>query len=211
VGLVTQRIGVLGGTFDPVHLAHLAIAEECWDQLGLAEVIFVPAGDPPHKQHRSVAPAAQRVAMVERAIAGNPHFRLSRVDVDRPGLSYSVDTLESLRAELGAEAELFFIVGSDSLTDLPNWRDPRRLIELCTVVAVNRPGYPRPDLTQLDARIPGASGRTRFVDVPDLNLTSSEIRRRVVEGRTIRYLVPDPVRDYILEKQLYRLTRGGER
>jgi len=205
VGLVTQRIGVLGGTFDPVHLAHLTIAEECWDQLGLAEVLFVPAGDPPHKQHRGVAPAAQRVAMVERAIAGNPHFRLSRVDVDRPGLSYSVDTLESLRSQLGVEAELFFIVGSDSLTDLPNWRDPRRLIELCTVVAVNRPGYPRPDLKQLDARIPGASGRTRFVDVPDLNLTSSEIRRRVVEGRTIRYLVPDPVRDYILEKQPSRV------
>jgi len=208
---VTQRIGVLGGTFDPIHIAHLAIAENCWDQLGLSEVLFIPAGDPPHKQHRGVAPAVHRVAMVERAIAGNPHFRVSRVDVNRPGLSYSVDTLESLRAELGTEAELFFIVGSDSLTDLPNWRDPRRLIELCTVVAVNRPGYPRPDLKQIDARIPGASGRTRFVDVPDLNLTSSEIRRRVAEGRTIRYLVPDPVRDYIIEKQLYRVARGGER
>ncbi|HEX5414537.1 MAG TPA: nicotinate-nucleotide adenylyltransferase [Chloroflexota bacterium] len=208
---MTRRIGVLGGTFDPIHLAHLAIAEECRDQLGLAEVLFVPAGDPPHKQSREVAPAVQRVAMVELAIASNPRFRLSRVDVDRPGLSYSVDTLRSLRGELGAEADLYFIVGSDSLVDLPNWRDPCRLIELCTIVAVNRPGYPRPDLRQLDARVPGASRRTRVVDVPDLNLTSSEIRQRVSEGRTIRYLVPDPVRAYIAEQQLYRKARGGER
>jgi len=204
---MNRRTGILGGTFDPIHIAHLAIAEDCWDQLDLDVVLFVPAGDPPHKRHRAVSSTADRVAMVERAIAGNPHFRLSRVDVDRPGLSYTVDTIQNLRSELGPQAELFFIVGNDSLADLPNWRDPDRLIEMCTIVAVNRPGYPRFDPTRLDSKIRGASGRIRFVQVPDLNITSSDIRQRIARGRTITYLVPDAVRTYIVEKGLFQTVK----
>lgn len=198
------RVGVLGGTFDPIHYGHLAIAEDCRDQLRLDPVLFIPAGDPPHKRYRAVTPATDRLAMVERAIAGNPRFQLSRLEVDRPGLSYSVDTVGSLRAQLGPETELFFIIGDDSLADLPTWREPARLLDLCTIVAVNRPGYPRFDLARLDPVIPHASQRILRIEVPDLNLTSSDIRGRVAAGRTITYLVPDSVRDYISEHRLYR-------
>lgn len=199
-----RRVGILGGTFDPIHYGHLVIAEDCRDQLRFDLVLFVPAGDPPHKRHRVVTPAADRVAMVERAIAGNPGFGLSRIEVERPGPSYSVDTVRSLRAELGAEAELFFIIGNDSLADLPTWHEPERLLDFCTVVAVNRPGYPGFDLAQLEPALPGASRRILRVEVPGLNLTSSGLRARVAAGRTITYLVPDAVRDYIREHRLYR-------
>ncbi|HLZ08073.1 MAG TPA: nicotinate-nucleotide adenylyltransferase, partial [Chloroflexota bacterium] len=134
VGVIARRIGILGGTFDPIHLGHLVVGENSWFQLGLDHVLFVPAGDPPHKRGRAISPAADRVAMIEAAIRDNPHFRVSRVDVDRAGASYSVDMVRALRAEYGPETSFFFIVGNDSLVDLPSWRDPAILLELCQVV-----------------------------------------------------------------------------
>ncbi len=204
MGVVTlRRVGILGGTFDPIHLGHLLIAEECWDQLQLTEVLFVPAGQPPHKRGVAISSVADRLAMVERAIADNPHFRLSRADVDRPGPSYSVDTLARIQAEEGPDALLFFIVGKDSLIDLPTWREPERLIQMGQIVAVNRPGYPPIDLTRLDALIPGARERITLVEGPGIAVSASEIRRRVAAGRSIRYLVPESVRRYVEERSLY--------
>jgi nicotinate-nucleotide adenylyltransferase len=197
-------VGILGGTFDPIHLGHLAIAEDCWEQLGLERVLFVPAGQPPHKRGRAITSAADRVAMVELAIADNPHFALSRVDVDRPGPSYSVEMLRAIQAEQGSETDLFFIVGQDSLLDLPSWREPEQLIRLCRLAVVRRPGYRPIDLARLEAIIPNLGQRLTFLETPALDLSSSELRRRVAAGRPIRYLVPDAVRRYIAERGLYR-------
>lgn len=202
--VMARRIGVFGGTFDPIHVGHLVVAENCWFQLQLETVLFVPAGNPSHKRWRAVSASADRVAMVELAIAGNPHFRLSYVDVDRAEPTYSVDTLRLLRDQLGASADLFFIIGGDSLIDLPSWRDPDQLIDLCQIVAVNRPGYPPFDLERLDAQIPGASSRIQEIVIPDLDIAASELRRRVLLGEPIRYLVPDAVEHYIRKHGLYR-------
>lgn len=205
MGLVTaRRIGILGGTFDPIHCGHLVVAKECLKQLGLSEVRFVPAGEPPHKRDRAISPAADRVAMVELAIAASPCFRLSRVDVDRPGASYSVDTVRQTRAEVGPDADLYFIVGQDLLVDLPSWHDPERLLELCQIVAVNRPGYPRVDLSRLGFPLEAAGDRITFVDISASDVAASEVRRRVAEGRPITSLVPEPVQRYIAARGLYR-------
>jgi nicotinate-nucleotide adenylyltransferase len=204
VGVTARRIGILGGTFDPIHVGHLVVAEDCWYQLGLSEVLFVPAGAPPHKRGRPVSAAADRVAMVALAIADNPHFRLSRVDVDRPGVSYTVDMVRSIQTEVGPEVQLFFIIGGDSLADLPTWRKPNLLLELCQLVAVNRPGYPSFDLGRLEPLIPRARERVLALDVPAVDVAATEIRRRVAEGWPITYLVPGAVRAYIEEQGLYR-------
>lgn len=202
--LSERRVGMLGGTFDPIHYGHLTIAEDCWAQLDLDEVLFVPAGGPPHKQGRAVSPARDRLAMVELAIADNPHFQLSRIDVERPGLSYSVDTVRTLQARLGPETRIFFIVGADSLADLPRWREPERLAGLCQIVAVNRPGYPMLNLAALEAAIPDARRRIIQLTTPGVDVSATQLRQRVAEGRPIRYLVPDAVRAYVQEHHLYR-------
>jgi nicotinate-nucleotide adenylyltransferase len=204
VGVTPRRVGILGGTFDPIHVGHLAIAEDCWYQLGLSDVLFVPAGAPPHKRERPVSAAADRVAMVALAIADNSHFQLSRVDVDRPGASYTVDTVRTIQAEVGPDAQLFFIIGADSLADLPSWHQPNLLLELCQLVAVNRPGYPAFDLGRLEPAIPRARERVIALDVPAVAIAATEIRRRVAAGWPITYLVPTTVRAYIEERGLYR-------
>jgi nicotinate-nucleotide adenylyltransferase len=204
VGVTARRVGILGGTFDPIHVGHLVIAEDCWYQLALSEVLFVPAGAPPHKRGRPVSTAADRVAMVELAIVDNLHFRLSRADVDRPGMSYTVDTVRTIQAEVGPDANLFFIIGSDSLADLPSWREPNLLLDLCQIVAVNRPGYPAFDLGRLEPAIPRARERIIALEVPAVDLAATEIRRRVAEGWPITYLVPSVVKAYIEKRGLYR-------
>lgn len=210
MGFVSARkVGILGGTFDPIHYGHLVVAEDTWWQLGLDAVLFVPAGEPPHKRGRPISAAAHRVAMVELAIAGNPHFHLSRVDVDRPGVSYSVETVDLLRRSLGPETTLYFIVGGDALSELPTWREPERLANICQIVAVNRPGYPPVDLHRLEPTIPGASERIRQLVVPSFDISSSELRQRVAIGRPITYLTPDPVVRYIQEHHLYQPPAGS--
>jgi nicotinate-nucleotide adenylyltransferase len=211
VGVRERRVGILGGTFDPIHVGHLVVAEDCWFQLRLDEVLFVPAGAPPHKRGRPVSAAADRVAMVELAIAGNPHFRLSRADVDRPGISYSVDSVRTIQAEVRSEARLYFIIGNDSLADLPSWHEPNLLLDLCQIVAVNRPGYPPFDLGRLESAIPRARERITVLEVPSLDVAASDIRRRVSDGWPITYLVPSAVRDYIAERGLYRTKESGVR
>ena len=197
------RLGILGGTFDPIHHGHLVAAEEACHQLALDRVLFVPAGSPPHKPSRPISPAHHRLRMLELAIAGKPYFALSRVDVDRPGPCYTVDTLELLQAQWGSQSTLFFIEGADSLADILTWYRPRRLIELAELAIVGRPGV-EIDLAELEQKLPGLTARTHWVQMPLLEISSSDLRARVCEGRSISYLVPPVVEAYIQEHGLYR-------
>lgn len=203
-----MRIGVLGGTFDPIHIGHLVIAEEARVELNLERVVFVPAGLPPHKLEHVLSPVAHRLAMVELAIASNPRFTLSRVDIDRSGPSYSVDTIALLRDEWGPDVDIYFIMGSDSLRDILTWHEPQRLIRLCYLAVVNRPSH-QAELDELDALLPGIASRVRMLHAPELAISSTEIRRRVHEGLSIKYQVPEAVEAYIYQHQLYReLTKS---
>jgi nicotinate-nucleotide adenylyltransferase len=205
-----MRLGVFGGTFDPIHHGHLVAAEEVRARLGLDRVLFVPAGMQPLKLDQDVTPSVHRVAMVELAIASNPGFALSRVDVDRDGPSYTADTLELLTREWGSETELFFIMGMDSLADILTWKDPGRIIRLARIIVVGRPGF-RANLDRLDEAIPGAAQRVQFVDAPRLEISSSDLQRRVREGLPIRYQVPESVEDYICRHALYSGDDAEER
>jgi len=194
------RIGVLGGTFDPIHYGHLAAAEEARAKLNLREVIFVVAGLPPHKLDEEIAPAEDRYDMVELAVASNPHFSVSRIDIDRPGPSYTVDTIALLRQEW--TEEIYFIMGIDSLMEIDTWHQPQRLIQLCRLVAVERPGY-EPDLERLEETIPGITARTEIIDMPEVDISSTDLQRRVREGLPIKYQVPPEVEEYIYQHRLY--------
>lgn len=226
--VVPGRIGVLGGTFDPIHVAHLAVAEEAREALGLERVLFVPAGRPWQKADRTISSAAHRLAMVEAAIAGNPAFATSRIEIDRAGPTYTVETLEALAAAeraAGREADLWFILSTEALRGLPTWHTPDRLLELCRLAVVPRPGVatlalgPRPvgseaqadgseaevpiDDAWLQRNLPGREDRVRLLDGPFLRLSASDIRARVAAGRSVRYLVPDAVAAYIGDHALY--------
>jgi nicotinate-nucleotide adenylyltransferase len=204
-------IGILGGTFDPIHIAHLAIAEEAREAVELDRVLFVPAGVPVHKPGRPISPAEDRVAMVAAAIADNPAFALSRAEVDRPGPSYAVDTLETLSAEItaaGGRPDLVFILSSDAYAGLPTWRRPERILELCRMAVMPRPGVDRVDPVAMARLVPGADRQTIVFDGPMLAVSGSTIRSRVAAGRSIRYLVPDAVIAYIGDHGLYRASRS---
>ncbi len=201
-GLI-RRLGILGGTFDPIHHGHLVAAQEVQYRLALDRVLFVPAGRPPHKPHRPISPIHHRLRMVELAIAGNPHFALSRVDAERPGPCYTVDTLQLLRSEWGAGPAFFLIIGADSLADLLTWYRPQRLLELCELAVVARPGI-QVDLPRLEEDLPGLTGRVHPVPMPLLEISSSDLRARVRAGQPISYLVPPAVEAYIREQGLYR-------
>lgn len=209
-GSASGRLGVLGGTFDPIHVGHLAIAEEAREALGLERVLFVPAGRPWQKVDRAVSEASDRLAMVELAIAGNPAFECSRIEVERPGPTYSVDTLAALAAverAAGREPDLWFILSAEALRGLPTWREPDRLLELCRLAVVPRAGIGERgepvDEGWLRANLPGREGRVRSLAGPRLGISASEIRARVAAGRSIRYLVPDAVAAYIGDHGLY--------
>ena len=197
-------IGVLGGTFDPIHLGHLVMAEEARQRLRLARVLFVPAGQPWLKTDRVVAPGTHRVEMVRRAIAGKAYFEVSTTEIDRPGPSYTVDTVDILQQELGPEASFFLLLGWDSLAELPRWKEPTKLVELCKLVAVPRPGFNAPDLRALESSVPGISESVVWLDIPPVDISSSDIRKRVAEGVPVGNLVPDEVAMYIEEHKLYR-------
>lgn len=212
------RYGILGGTFDPPHLGHLVLAQEVLAQLRLDKVWFVPTGSPPHKPNRRISSAADRREMVERAIAGNEQFALSAVELDRDGPSYSADTVCLLRRQWGENVFMCFILGWDMLTYLPQWHQPERVIATADrIAATHRPGFASaaPDeIAQLSRGLPGLAAKLTIVSIPQLEVSSSEIRRRVASGVPIRYLVSDSVRSYIEERGLYRSTtsalRGAE-
>lgn len=203
-----MRIGIYGGTFDPIHVAHLVLAEQCREQCHLDEVWFVPAASPPHKQNSVISSAKTRAEMIEFAISGNPQFKLSRIELDRSGPSYTVTTLEQLRAE-DPTRELFLLIGADSVRDLPTWREPQRILELATVVAVNRGRDPiaNAQLGQVIQKLGFvAASRIEWVQMPGMEISATEIRERIAAGRSIRYLVPRAVEAYLKQNHLYRDT-----
>ncbi len=202
-----RRVGLLGGTFDPIHYGHLVIAEEVRTVLHLAEMVFAPAGHPPHKPGRIVTEAQHRLAMLELAIASNPHFTISLVDLERPGPSYTVETLQVLRQQWGAQTAIYFVIGGDSLEDLLAWYDPAGILQqLTALVAVQRPGYEEAAgyRDTLEARLPGIKQRLIMVQAPQLDISATDLRRRVAEGRPIKYQTPEAVERYIIEYGLYR-------
>lgn len=198
-----MRLGILGGTFDPIHIGHLILAEEAWHQLGLDQVLLAPAADPPHKRDQGKSPAEHRVRMVELAIADNPHLALSRVDVDRPGPHYTLDMVRLLLKQHGSGVELHFLMGLDSLVDLPTWHRPLELMQQCRLVAFSRP-YADFDWTTLEAALPGIRSRVVLLPMPLLQISGSDLRTRAQQGRPLRYQVLPLVERYIHEQQLYR-------
>ena len=201
-----MRIGILGGSFDPVHFGHLLLAECCREQCRLDEVWFLPTAVSPHKQDCQPASAAARLEMLELATAGNDAFRVSTLETDRGGVSYTVDTLESISNQ-HPQAKLFFLMGSDSLQDMPRWREPEKICQLALPVVVSRYETPSPSWDQLAPLLPKnrlAEARAHQVDMPRIELSSSEIRRRVVAGRSIRYWTPRAIEKYIEAHHLYQ-------
>ena len=195
--------GIFGGTFDPIHVAHLAVAEAALDDLGLASVTFIPAGEPPHKRDRTISPAEHRFAMVQAAVAGNPGFRVSRIEMDRDGPSYTVDTLAALATEGGA-LPLALIMSMDSYLDLPDWREPQRVLALAALVVTPRDGIADAEPDFLERHFPGMTARVVMLRGPRLRLSASDLRARAAAGRSLRYLVPDAVSAYISDHALYR-------
>jgi len=179
------------------------MAEEVRAQLNLSEVLFVPAGRPRLRKTDPVAAPEQRVEMVRLALADKPYFKVSTIEVERAGSSHMVDTIAKLQEQFGAGNRLFFILGWDSLAEFPQWIEPSRLIKMCHLVAVPRPGYPQPDLKVLEAAIPGLSQRVIFLDKPRIDISATEIRRRVARGLSRSHLVPEPVAEYIKQNKLY--------
>ncbi len=206
-----DRIGVFGGTFDPIHLAHLVMAQEALTRLHLDRVLFVPTGYPPHKPQQAISPAEQRRAMVERAIADDARFTISTVELDRPGPSYTVDTLAELRATWKGPVDLFLILGGDMAHDLPQWHEPAGIVrQVAGIIAIQRPGFAFTSdvLDRLERQVAGLSTRLLPIDAPQLAISATLIRRRVAHYLPIRYLVPDAVADYIEAQGLYRQSEG---
>ena len=199
--VVAGSTGILGGTFDPIHHGHLAIAEEAREALGLERVILVPAANPPHKPDRPVTPAADRLAMAGLAVADNPAFSVSPIEVDRGGSSFTVDTLAQLAA--GGIRDPWFILSAEALAGFPAWREPERILSLCRLAVVPRGGSRALDTAWVATRFPGLEDRVRFLPGPLLPISGSVVRRRAAAGRSVRYLVPDAVARYIAEHRLY--------
>ncbi len=199
-----RRIGLMGGTFDPIHLAHLHIAEESRQAFALDEVRFIPAAQPPHKQGRKIASAGQRIKMVELAIADNPFFRLDLLEMDLQGTSYSWRTVQEMQRRLGQDVDLYFITGSDSINDLPTWNHPKELVAACHFIGTTRPEVPFDEGMLLDFFGPELRSRIHELKVPRMEISSTLIRQRIAQGKSIRYLVPEAVAEYIEKEGLYQ-------
>jgi len=200
----TPRIGIMGGTFDPVHFGHLVTAEEALVQFNLDKVVFMPTGRPVRKTHRHVSSAEDRYLMTVIATASNPDFEVSRLEIDRPGATYTVDTMLQMREIHGPRAELFFISGADAVREILTWKDADRFAELCTFIAATRPGFDAEIGAIETLRTGPATPRVEAMEVPALAISSSDIRARVASRRPIRYLLPEAVAAYIEKNGLYR-------
>ncbi len=218
-----RQIGVLGGTFDPIHLAHLRLAEEAREQLGLERVLFLPAPQPWRKAGRAITPIDHRLAMVQLAVADNPFFAVSTIELELPGPTYTATTLTvllrlmtrgALVPDLPAAQRthgpgLHFILGADALLDLPNWHEPQRIISLARLAVTTRASTGMPDLAALEALVPSVSAAVEHVTMPVLEISSSDIRERARQGLSLRYLVPPAVIDYINGYGLYSESSGA--
>lgn len=198
-----RRLGIMGGTFDPIHFGHLVAAEEARVQYQLEHVVFMPTGRYEHKEARQYVSPEERFTMVVIATASNPYFSVSRLEVDRAGSSYTIDTIRAVSEACGTETELYFITGADAVLDVTSWRDYEKLADFCRFIAVTRPGY---DLAHLRAIVSRGENAPQIdtIEVPALAISSTDLRNRVSEGRPIRYLMPDSVANYIHKSGLYR-------
>ncbi|MBI2831368.1 MAG: nicotinate-nucleotide adenylyltransferase [Chloroflexi bacterium] len=203
-----MKLGVLGGTFDPVHNGHLIIAEDVKRSLGLDSILFVPAGQPWLRAYKPVASAKDRLEMVRLATAGKPYFDVSSVEIERPGPSYMQETIADLKRKRKAGTEIYLILGWDSIATLTKWKEPQKLVEMCHLVAVHRPGYALPDLLAMEETVPGISRRVIVMEKPEIDISASSIREKIGKGLPVDTLVPKSVADYIREHRLYR--QGGK-
>ena len=195
------RLGIMGGTFDPIHYGHLVSAEEALVQFNLDRVVFMPTGEPASKTHVRVSAAEHRYVMTAIATAENPDFEVSRMEIDRPGITYTVDTMIELRELHGPETELYFITGADAILDILTWKDSAQLADLCTLIAATRPGY---DLAALQAQAASIAPRIEMMEVPLLAISSTDIRGRMATRRPVRYLLPEAVAAYARKHALYK-------
>lgn len=198
-----RRVGIFGGTFDPIHIGHLILAEEAHFQLGLDTVYVVPAGDPPHKRHRRLTPAPHRIRMCELATADIDYIVVSPIDAERPGPHYTSDMVRIMRRNVGDDVELYFLMGMDSLRDLPTWYEAAWLVENCRLVALSRHDVTL-DWDALEAALPGVRAKVTILDMPELEISSNALQQRVRTGQPIRHQVPRVVKEYIFAHNLYR-------
>ncbi|HHT43400.1 MAG TPA: nicotinate-nucleotide adenylyltransferase [Firmicutes bacterium] len=198
------KVGIMGGTFDPIHYGHLVTAEGARYTFGLDQVLFLPAGRPPHKRNTQVTDSEHRYMMTVLATLTNPYFEVSRLEIDRKGTSYTIDTLRILREQYGPEAELFFITGADAIFDISSWKNSDECLELAHFVAATRPGFSLEDLPESTQQwVAKHQERFHILRVPAMAISSTEVRERVRQGSSIRYLVPEPVEHYIRRQHLY--------
>jgi GTP-binding protein len=199
----TNKIGILGGTFDPVHLGHLMIAEEAKTALELSEVLLVPAGQPMSRPNENVTSAKHRLEMLKLAVEGSPYLKVSPIEIERKGPSYTADTITEIRKKSGGGDEVYFILGWDSLAQLKDWHEPSKIINMCTLVAVPRPGYEKPSLKTLEGVLPGITDKVIFLDKPRVDISATEVRELAGRGESIDHLVPEAVARYIKKQKLY--------
>ncbi|MBP2649641.1 MAG: nadD [Firmicutes bacterium] len=198
-----QKTGIMGGTFDPIHVGHLVTAEAVRIEYGLDKVLFIPAGNPPHKQDTGVTPAIHRYIMTVMATYSNPHFFVSPIEIDRAGPSYTIDTIRALNTQYGEQTDFYFITGADAVVDLPTWENIDEILNLCNFIAAARPGCDG-DLDKVINYF-GEKGRRRIfrLATPELEISATDIRERVKQGRSIKYIVPESVESYIHKEGLY--------
>lgn len=201
--MAQRKIGVFGGTFDPIHIGHMSIAEEVRKKLGLEEIVFVPTGQPVFKEHLNISGAQHRLEMVILATAAIPYFNISTIELERPGPSYSIDTIKELKSRLYVKTELYLIVGLDALNELTSWKQPELLLQLSYIVCVKRAGYKDVNLKYLESKVPGAQKKVIMIDINPINVSASDIRQRVACGLNIEGMVPDEIEKYIRENGLY--------
>lgn len=199
------RLGMMGGTFDPIHMGHLVAAEEAWQQFNLDQVVFMPSGDPPHKDKRDVTAAEHRFLMTMLAVIANPCFTISRMEIDSEKTSYTIDTVKQFYNIYGDVLDFFLITGADAILEITTWKDYSVLLKSCSIIAVSRPGYSLEKLQEvLGSSFSEAAKRIHLLEVPALSISSTDIRQRVAAGKTIRYLTPKPVEQYIYKNKLYK-------
>lgn len=198
-----QEICLMGGTFDPIHYGHLVVAEEVRQQFALTKVIFIPAGRPPHKINNFISEPTHRVKMTRLAVASNPYFDVSTLEVERKGLSYTIDTVKEIKRLYGAE-KVYFITGADAVMEIITWKEAEQLLSMCTFIAATRPGYDLHQLADTLKLLPKAVLKNILpLEVPALSISSSDIRKRVKEGKSIKYLLPEAVEEYVLQTRIY--------
>lgn len=200
-----SRVALMGGTFDPIHFGHLIIAQEALSQFSLDEVIFIPAGQPPHKRNRIITPYEHRLTMTKLAIDSNPNFSISSLENERMGPSYTIDTVKYFIELLPHGSEVFFITGADAILDIPTWKDYQELIGLCNFIAATRPGYSLEKIKSVLHEIPTQLvNKIHPMQVPLMDISSTDIRQKIFDNKSVRYQVPEKVLNYILENKLYK-------